>query len=841
MILSFFYIREWKRFPFFYALLILTLFLGTVGLTGITLVSEQVQQKLTENAKNLLTSDFVVSARRQLDATELATSKNVLSSVAKDSYRVIDLYTMATHMREGQARLVELRAVEGNYPFYGTIRLKNAGVFDASKLVISQDLADLWSFKIGDELKIGDKVFSISDVVVDDTSIGLRGFSLAPRIYFPLGQLEGTGLLKPGVTGSFANHYRLPNGLDPLPLKKKIYADIPDPAVKVGLPEESSEQTGRMMGIIKNFMALSALVGLILSLVGVFYLYQSHLQARLKDLCLMNLMGLSKTKIILQILIHFSLLFAVTSLLQMATLIPIYKALIPSLSSSLGLDLPLTLDFYPVLKLLPYLYGLSLSILVPLMLGLFRTSMGLQLKSAKISLGVFRYYDFVPFLILLWFFSYQLAHSLKVGSIFFGCLLLVFCLSTLIIKLLQFMIRKMISGRGLLNPSIPYGLALRNLTRSGHKLTLSFLSLALGTTLISLILQLDSMIAKEFQWDANKPGLFLFDIQEEQVDQLVKFAADRKTPLEALSPMIRGRLEKVNGEKFVRQKSSYSMRNKEEDEDNRMRSNGLNITYRAGLTPSETLAKGTPFPGPYDGKRLPLISLEKRWAERMNLSIGDKLTFDIQGIEFEGQVHNFREVKWTSFTPNFFVSLEPGTLDLAPKTYLAILPSGPKDQKMSFQREAIPLFPNISFIDVEELVGKMSVIFDKSKRAVEIISWLSLSVGLIILYGLSHDQVYRRHYDLALLKSLGMSGRSLKWHLMLEFGSLFTAAGTLGFFTGWLIAQVIGIEVFKVSLSVDWPRLIIPGIFLSILCLMTVLVASWRATEVRPRQLLADS
>ena len=168
----------------------------------------------------------------------------------------------------------------------------------------------------------------------------------------------------------------------------------------------------------------------------------------------------------------------------------------------------------------------------------------------------------------------------------------------------------------------------------------------------------------------------------------------------------------------------------------------------------------------------------------MDISIGDKLTFDIQGIEFEGIVRNIREVKWTSFYPNFFVTIEPGVIDAAPKTFLAILPKGPRELKLSLQHQSVLKFPNISFIDVEELVNKLSELFIKSRKAIVIISWLSLLVGLVILYGLSHDQVYRRHYDLALLKTLGFSGSQLRLNLFTEFGLLFLTSMTLGLFLG---------------------------------------------------------
>src|SRR5690606_35150977 len=100
-------------------------------------------------------------------------------------------------------------------------------------------------------------------------------------------------------------------------------------------------------------------------------------------------------------------------------------------------------------------------------------------------------------------------------------------------------------------PTIENGIALRGLTRSGHKLTLSFLSLAMGATLISLILQLDRMILKEFSLDTEKPSLFIFDIQEEQMEPLTELAQKLNTPLAFVTPMIRARLEMVNDKKFV--------------------------------------------------------------------------------------------------------------------------------------------------------------------------------------------------------------------------------------------------------------------------------------------------
>lgn len=840
---KFFFVKEMKKFPFFFLLLAFTLLLGTMGLVGISIVTGQVQEKLKNNAKELLTSDIAVSARRELFPAEQEALSRIFAPYPHQQYKIIDIYSMITHLREKTTRLVEIRATEEQFPFYGKMTLRS-DKFESGNLYVSKDLADLWQVKENDDLQIGELVMKVKGVVEDDSSMGLRGFSLAPRIYLPLAKLLQTGLIKPGATGSFAHHFKLKDYTqDKIQnIKSSIYREIQDSAVKITLPEDSSEQTARVINTLTNFMALSALIGLILSLVGVFYLYQSHLLARLKDLCLLNLHGLTKREIVTGIIAQFSFIFFMVMLIELALIVPLYKTLAPLLSNNLGIELNGEVNILSALTEIPFLFGLSLFILVPLLLGLMRTPMGLQLKASKLSMGRFRFWDFLPFILSLWLFSCYLSHSFRTGNLFFGSLLLVFLLSTLVVRGGQLLLRKMISGKGLLLPTIENGIALRSLTRSGHKLTLSFLSLAMGATLISLILQLDRMILKEFALDPKKPSLFIFDIQEEQMEPLTQHAKEIGAPLAYVTPMIRARLEKVNDKKYVKKKRSYDFRSREEDEDQRFRSNSLNITYRNFLTDSEKIISGLPFPpGGAPDDRLPFISLEKRWSERMDLSIGDKLTFDIQGVEFEGVVHNIREVKWTTFYPNFFVTVEPSMIEAAPKTFLAVLPSGPKDTKLMFQRSSVEKFPNISFIDVEELVGKLSGLFIKARQAIEVISWLSLAVGLVILYGLSHDQVYRRYYDLALMKSLGFSATRLRLNLLYEFGALFLSAMSLGLFLGWLMAQVVGKEVFKLSLSVDWGRILYPAGLLTVLCLVTILASSWRAVRARPRELLSDS
>lgn len=843
MIINYFFLKELKKYPFFFLLLFFTLLLGVCGLIGIGIVSSQVEHKFDQSAKELLTSDMAISARREFSSSEISLFKSALKDIKKLEYRLIDIYSMVTNVDTKLSKLTEIRSTQREFPFYGRIELEN-GDFSSEQLYVSKDFADQWKISVGQKLKIGEVTMPVSGIVTKDTSIGLRGVSLAPRIYFPLERLQETGLIRPGATGNFSFHYKSlgTDKIDWKEIKRNVYKLIKDPAIRVTFPQDTSEQTGRVIQIVTNFMALSGLIGLMLSLIGVFYLYQSHLHSRLRDLCLFNLFGIHKNKLVWGLILQFSIIFLCVTVASYGIIHTSSGFLFDLLSKNFGIEIDQSIKLGSSLGQLPLLYALVLFILAPLFLGLTRTHLGIQLKAQKVSLGKFRFLDFIPFILILWVFSCYLARSFKIGNIFFGSLTVVFILSYAIVRSLQLLILKWVHNRSLKNPSLESGLALRSIARSGHKLILSFLSLTLSATLISLILQLDSSITNEISLNQSRPTLFFFDIQEEQLDEFVQMSRENGTPVNYITPLVRARLELVNNKKFIRQKKDSGFSSREDDEENRFRNNGLNLTFRNYLTDSEEIIIGKPFPKDRSGpERLSYVSLEKRWADRMNIEIGDKLTFDIQGVEFQGIVHNIKKIKWTSFYPNFFVTIEPGIIDSAPKTFLATLPKVTKEKKLSIQKLSANNFSNISFIDVELMINKLALLFEKARQAIEVISWLSMLIGLIILYGLSHDQVYRHYYDLALLKSLGLSPAKVKLNLFYEFGSIFFSALGLGLALGWIISQILAQEIFRLDWEIDWTRILYPGAFLTILCLATIYIASWRVVKASPRELLSET
>jgi putative ABC transport system permease protein len=835
VLLNFFIFKEIKRNKAFFSLVFIVLFLGLSGINAIELISRQVSGSIANNARQFLTSDLSLSARRNFTNSEEKMIRELASREGVITYKVIDLYSMVKS--KDQSRLCEIRLVESVYPFYGSLEISDNKKYDSTQVYVSRDLAVAWNLQQADEIKIGELIVKSSGALINDTSLGLRGFSLAPRIYLPMRFLPQTDLIQPGITGSFSFHFKITSLKKLADFKNKLKKMFPDLAFKLMTSEESSLQSSRALQFLVTFMGLSSLIGLILALVGMFYFFGSYLKNRLKDFALLNLHGLTKHELLWGFLAQLTFIYVLVLSLQMLIFNFGYQWIMSPISKNLNLKLEgFSIRSTFSLQFL-YLYFLVLSVMGPLFYGVLKTKLISQLSSAEFALSRLRWFYFIPSLILFWFVACSISQSFKYGSFYFAALMVMVLITLAIYKFLKFILFNVRKLKTLNNPILIFGLALRNFTRSGANLFFSFLTLVVASTLMTVIVLMKSVLVEEFKWDKHRPSLFLFDIQDEQIEPLQKFIQKRGFNLQDITPQIRARLEKVNGKDF--QRADFSQRDfGGQTSSSNSRNNAVNLTYRDYLSSSEIVLESLQSDELGRFSNLPLISVEKNWARRSGIQLGSKLLFDIQGVSVEGVVFQIKDIKWTSFRPNFFITFKPGILEEAPKTYLATLPFLGVEKKILLQNDLVNSFPNVSMLDLEEVISKLSFIFEQSQYAIELISLFSLFIGLVVIYGLCHDQVQNRLHDIQLLKSLGLSRLSIIGQLLIEFGGVFLSALVIGLTFGFFMAQLLALWAFKVHPSFQWWDLGRLILILFSLSLISVFISSWRTVNDRSVRLL---
>jgi putative ABC transport system permease protein len=141
-----------------------------------------------------------------------------------------------------------------------------------------------------------------------------------------------------------------------------------------------------------------------------------------------------------------------------------------------------------------------------------------------------------------------------------------------------------------------------------------------------------------------------------------------------------------------------------------------------------------------------------------------------------------REVQWEDArNGGFMFVFRPGPLDRAPHTYIGTLraPDAPA-ARASFQRDLVAAYPNVSAIDVREVMATIQGIIDNVTLAISIVGGVALASGVLILVGAVAMTKFQRVYEAAILRTLGASTRLLATMLALEYGALGLLAGCIG-------------------------------------------------------------
>ena len=165
------------------------------------------------------------------------------------------------------------------------------------------------------------------------------------------------------------------------------------------------------------------------------------------------------------------------------------------------------------------------------------------------------------------------------------------------------------------------------------------------------------------------------------------------------------------------------------------------------------------------------MSIEERFYDRDNdgnfrvgsrINVGDQMRFDVLGRIITARVTSVRRVDWQDFRAGGFMFVfRPGTFDGAPHTFISAL-QGPRDPDARAQDAGGARrrsFPNVSVIDLREILQTVQAIVNNVTLAVTVVGALVLLSGGLILIGAVSMTKFRRVYEAAILKTLGASSR----------------------------------------------------------------------------------
>ena len=264
---------------------------GIASLTAIHSLKTSVERGIASEAKALLGSDLRVSSRKEMSSEEV----QQLAGMATQMSRETSFPTMMKFLPERGGRLMQVRAIEGDYPYYGEVVTRPADAWQKLKteggVLVGPAILDQFGAKIGDEVELGGIRLRILGVVDKPAPRGNRFGGFAPEVYLNLADIERSGLIGKNSMASYQVYLKTGDGLSSLKLKEAVREDFPDPRLRLETPEDRRENLGDALENFQQFLGLIALASLALGAIGVAGAVHAHVTRRIPTVAILRCLG----------------------------------------------------------------------------------------------------------------------------------------------------------------------------------------------------------------------------------------------------------------------------------------------------------------------------------------------------------------------------------------------------------------------------------------------------------------------------------------------------------------------------------------------------------------------
>jgi putative ABC transport system permease protein len=822
---------SWRRLLLFFVCI-------AVGVGGIVLlrsVVQDVRTAITSDARGLAAADVTLSTSRPWDQkARTIIDQRLVQVPGAVRTEGIEISTMVRPADPGRpvAKLAEVRGVQAGFPLYGTVELQDGRRYSHALLaghgaLVRPELLVQLESRVGDDILIDASRFTIRGVLVSEPGRRVAGFSFGPRILVDAADLEETGLLGFGSRVSRDIQLKLPDRAIE-PVASSLRASLGGQFVNVRTFRGTEDRVGEELSRAENYLSLVGLVIVILGGIGVWSVTRVFVQQKVRTIAVLKCLGATSRQVFAAYLAQAVLLGAAGCVLGVGLAWAALAAL-PRLFA----DQPAFAAVPNDMTQSAVIQGVAIGLLVAV---LFSAVPLLDVRGVKPSLLLreagraherdwARWAAIVVLLASLVLLASWQAASLRIGLAVSVGLAAVTAVLSLVSGGLIRAIRPLALSR-----SVAIRHAVLRLSRPGNQTRAVLLAVGLGAFFIVGVrsLQANLLAQVSLTLDAGAADMFLIDVQPDQVPTLERLLSGRQgIRLMPIIPVLRARVTGVSGREVTLGGG-----------DEVRRRGGLGreftVTWRDRLQPNEHVIEGRFWPpGRSDQAE---VSIERSLRDRSRLQVGDLVDFDVLGRQIRARVTSVREVDWRDARQGGFMFVfRPGPLDKAPATYVAPV-RGPADPlaRARLQRELVDHFPNMSVIDLREILQNVERVLSRVTLGVSIVGGLVLMVGGLILVGSVSMTRFQRMYEVAIFRALGAGTRLLTVMTAIEYGVLGLLAGAIGSTAAMALTYYVTRHVFGIGWS-PYPAITVIGMALTALLVCVVgLLASLDVLRRRP-------
>jgi putative ABC transport system permease protein len=695
---------------------------------------------------------------------------------------------------EGRATLVEVKAVDGAYPLYGTVRTdataplaallaRRGDVFGA---VADPALLTRLDLKPGARITIGQATLELSAALTAEPDKLAGGLEFGPRVLMSEEALRASGLLQPGSLVRWRYRVRLADGAGDAAIRRVTEAaarELPDAGWDIRSRLNATPQLERNVVRFTQYLTLVGLTALLVGGVGVANSAKHYLDRKRSVIATLKAVGATGTRVFA---VYFTEIMAIAGV-GIAIGLVLGAALPFAIAGLLGpiLPLPLTPALHPGELAAAVAYGLLTAAafaLWPLgrahdvpVSALFRDEIAPERRfpRARYALAA------TLAALVLTGLAIAAAYDRTIAAIFVVAAAVVFLALRLVALGLMALARRVPRPR-----STVWRLAIANIHRPGALTPTVVLSLGLGLALLVTVLEIDANLRRQFMaaLPERAPSFYFLDIQAADADRFDAFLRERApgATLERV-PMLRGRIVTAGGRKAEdikpRQDAQWVLQS------------DRGITYTGEIPRGSHLVEGEWWGRDYAGP--PLLSFEKKLADGLGLKLGDEVTVNVLGRNITARISNMRTVEWESLGINFVLVFSPGAFAGAPATDIATVTwpgGGTVAEETALLKAAGDEFPSVTAVRVKDALDAFGTLVTNLVLAVRVASGVTLIAAVLVLGGALAAGHRHRVYDAVILKTLGATRRQLISAYALEYLLLGLATVLFGVAAGSIAA-----------------------------------------------------
>jgi len=799
--------RDSKRNLSRLLLFISSIILGIAALVAINSFGDNMRQAIDNQSKELLGADLVIRSNQPLDSIKQPEVQQLIDSIARlgEVSKEVAFVSMIYLPKTKNSRLVRVRALKGNYPYYGVIQTQpqqaNKSFLQQQQAIVDNTVMTQFKANSGDQIRIGKLDFTIAGSISQIP--GQTGFSTtaAPIVYFPLKYLPQTDLIKKGSRINYRFYFKLPNSIDIEQLEENIRPILRREGVRYETVADRKERVGRIFENMAEFFNLVAFVALLLGCVGVASSVHVYIKDKLTTVAVLRCLGLSGNQAFTIFLLQILIMGLIGAVLG-TSLGVLLQVLLPKIFSKfLVVDITLSISWPAIIQ------GLSAGVIVALLFGLLPLlkirkisplrSLRASVDEKKSGIDPLRW--LVTLLIIIFIFgfvNFQLGNPVEAG-VFTATILLAYVVLSGVGRLIMWLTRRYfpVSWNYLWRQS------LANLYRPNNQTLILLISIGLGTTLIATLYFTQNLLLNRVSVTGlnGQPNMVLFDVQNKDKEAVIKTVKKYQLHLQQQIPVVTMRIAKINGKR----------RKELVDDPNRsMPRWTLNREYRATYrdtlnSETESITSGT-WQGQVTSPNAPVyISMDEQHGRRMGLQIGDTITFNVQGVNLPTILGSFRRIQWDRMTANFFVLFPKGVLEEAPQFHVLMLRVPDSKTSGTFQGELVQKYPGISVIDLGLVIKTIDQVLGQISFVIQFMALFSILTGLVVLTGSVIISRFQRIQESVLLRTLGANRRQVLWINALEYFFLGSLASLSGIFLALSSTYALAKYAFKMPFTID--------------------------------------